>query len=164
MTPGKGGQSALDGRVPVYDTMDEAVRQSGANASCIFVPAAGAPDAMLEAAEAGIGLIFCITEGIPALDMLQVYWVLRQRGVRAEAVAQMAAAEAKRYLESGAPVGEHLADQLLIPMALAAHGSFVTGPLSPHTTTNIDVIRKFLDVDITIRPLDERRFEVTVSR
>ena len=82
VTPGKGGQSALDGRVPVYDTMDEAVRQSGANASCIFVPAAGAPDAMLEAAEAGIGLIFCITEGIPALDMLQVYWVLRQRGVR----------------------------------------------------------------------------------
>ncbi len=82
MTPGKGGQSALDGRVPVYDTVDDAVRQTGANASCIFVPAAGAPDAMLEAAEAGIRLIFCITEGIPALDMLQVYWVLRQQGVR----------------------------------------------------------------------------------
>ncbi len=82
VTPGKGGQFALDGRVPVYDTMDDAVRQAGANASCIFVPAAGAPDAMLEAAEAGVGLIFCITEGIPALDMLQVYWVLRQQGVR----------------------------------------------------------------------------------
>jgi len=82
VTPGKGGQSALDGRVPVFDTMDEAVRQAGANASCVFVPAAGAPDAMLEAAEAGIRLIFCITEGIPALDMLRVYWVLRQQGVR----------------------------------------------------------------------------------
>ncbi len=82
VTPGKGGQSALDGRVPVFDTMDEAVRQTGANATCVFVPAAGAPDAMLEAAEAGIRLIFCITEGIPALDMLQVYWVLRQQGVR----------------------------------------------------------------------------------
>ena len=82
VTPGKGGQSALDGRVPVFDTMDEAVRQAGANASCVFVPAAGAPDAMLEAAEAGIPLIFCITEGIPALDMLRVYWVLRQQGVR----------------------------------------------------------------------------------
>jgi succinyl-CoA synthetase alpha subunit len=82
MTPGKGGQSALDGRVPVFDTVEEAVRQTGANASCIFVPAAGAPDAMLEAAEAGVRLIFCITEGIPALDMLRVYWVLREKGVR----------------------------------------------------------------------------------
>jgi len=82
MTPGKGGQTALDGRVPVYDTVVDAVREEGANTSCIFVPAAGAPDAMLEAAEAGIRLIFCITEGIPALDMLQVYWVLRQQGVR----------------------------------------------------------------------------------
>ena len=82
MTPGKGGQSALDGRVPVFDTVEEAVRQTGANASCIFVPAAGAPDAMLEAAEAGVRLIFCITEGIPALDMLKVYWVLREKGVR----------------------------------------------------------------------------------
>ncbi len=82
MTPGKGGQSALDGRVPVYDTVAEAVAQTGANASCIFVPAPAAPDAMLEAAEAGIPLIFCITEGIPALDMLSVYHVLRAKGVR----------------------------------------------------------------------------------
>ncbi|HEY4768475.1 MAG TPA: succinate--CoA ligase subunit alpha, partial [Candidatus Limnocylindria bacterium] len=82
MTPGKGGQSALDGRVPVYDTVAEAVAETGANASCIFVPAPAAPDAMLEAADAGIPLIFCITEGIPALDMLGVYHVLRARGVR----------------------------------------------------------------------------------
>ncbi|MDH4335294.1 MAG: succinate--CoA ligase subunit alpha [Chloroflexota bacterium] len=82
MTPGKGGQSALDGRVPVYDTVAEAVEQTGANASCIFVPAPAAPDAMLEAAEAGIPLIFCITEGIPALDMLAVYHVLRAKGAR----------------------------------------------------------------------------------
>jgi succinyl-CoA synthetase alpha subunit len=81
MTPGKGGQSALDGRVPVYDTVAEAVAQTGANASCIFVPAPAAPDAMLEAADAGIPLIFCITEGIPALDMLGVYHVLRAKGV-----------------------------------------------------------------------------------
>ena len=82
MTPGKGGQTALDGRVPVFDTVADAVRETGANASCIFVPAAAAPDAMLEAAEAGIGLVVCITEGIPALDMLRVYHVLRARGVR----------------------------------------------------------------------------------
>ena len=82
VTPGKGGQRALDGRVPVFDTVADAVAQTGANASCIFVPAAFAPDAMLEAADGGIGLVVCITEGIPALDMLRVYHVLRAKGVR----------------------------------------------------------------------------------
>ena len=82
VTPGKGGQSALDGRVPVYDTVADAVEQSGANASCIFVPAAFAPDAMLEASAAGIPLVVCITEGVPALDMLRVSHVLRERGTR----------------------------------------------------------------------------------
>jgi succinyl-CoA synthetase alpha subunit len=81
VTPGKGGQSTLDGRVPVYDTIHEAVEQTGANASCIFVPAAFAPDAILEAAES-LPLVICITEGIPALDMLRVYHVLRAKGVR----------------------------------------------------------------------------------
>jgi len=82
MTPGKGGQSAVDGRVPVYDTVVDAVAQTGADASCIFVPAPAAPDAMLEAADAGIGLVICITEGIPVLDMLRVHHVLRSKGVR----------------------------------------------------------------------------------
>jgi succinyl-CoA synthetase alpha subunit len=82
VTPGKGGQSALDGRVPVFDTVLDAVRETGANASCIFVPAPFAPDAVLEAADAGVPLVICITEGIPALDMLTVYHVLRAQGVR----------------------------------------------------------------------------------
>jgi succinyl-CoA synthetase alpha subunit len=82
MTPGKGGQSAVDGRVPVYDTVADAVTQTGANASCIFVPAPFAPDAMLEAADAGVQLVVCITEGIPALDMLRVHRVLQGKGVR----------------------------------------------------------------------------------
>jgi succinyl-CoA synthetase alpha subunit len=82
VTPGKGGQTTLDGRVPVYDTVVEAVEQTGANASAIFVPAAFAPDAMLEAADGGIGLVVCITEGVPALDMLRVHHVLRAHGVR----------------------------------------------------------------------------------
>jgi succinyl-CoA synthetase alpha subunit len=82
MTPGKGGQAALDGQVPVFDTMADAVRETGANASCIFVPAAAAPDAILEAADSGVALVICITENIPALDMLRVYHVLRQKGVR----------------------------------------------------------------------------------
>jgi succinyl-CoA synthetase alpha subunit len=82
VTPGKGGQTALEGRVPVYDTVADAVAQTGANASCIFVPAAYAPDAMLEAADSGIPLVVCITEGVPALDMLSVYHVLRAKGAR----------------------------------------------------------------------------------
>jgi len=82
MTPGKGGQSAVDGRVPVYDTVADAVAQTGANATCIFVPAPFAPDAMLEAADAGLQLVVCITEGIPALDMLRVHHLLQARGVR----------------------------------------------------------------------------------
>jgi len=82
MTPGKGGQRALDGSVPVFDTVAEAVAETGANASCIFVPAPGAPDAILEAVAAGISTIFCITEGIPALDMVPVVEAVRLAGAR----------------------------------------------------------------------------------
>ena len=82
VTPGKGGQRALDGRVPVFDTIDEAVRETGANTSCIFVPAAGAPDAVMEAVSGGIETIFCITEGIPALDMIPVVATVHAAGAR----------------------------------------------------------------------------------
>jgi succinyl-CoA synthetase alpha subunit len=82
VTPGKGGQRVLDDRVPVFDTVHDAVRETGANTSCIFVPAAGAPDAVMEAVDAGIGTIFCITEGIPALDMIPVVEAVRAAGAR----------------------------------------------------------------------------------
>jgi succinyl-CoA synthetase alpha subunit len=70
VTPGKGGQSHLG--LPVFNTVQDAVRETGANASMIYVPAAFAADAVLEAADAGIEVIVCITEGIPVLDMLKV--------------------------------------------------------------------------------------------
>lgn len=70
VTPGKGGQTHLDR--PVFDTVRDAVEATGANATMIYVPAAFAADAILEAADAGIGVIVCITEGIPVLDMLKV--------------------------------------------------------------------------------------------
>ncbi len=70
VTPGKGGQKHLD--LPVFDTVHDAVRDAGANATMIYVPAAFAADAILEAASAGIAVIACITEGIPVLDMLKV--------------------------------------------------------------------------------------------
>src|SRR4029079_5167575 len=82
VTPGKGGQTALDGSVPVFDTGAEAVEETGANTSLIFVPAAGAPDAVMEAAAAGIVTIFCITEGIPALDMIPAVDLVRRHGAR----------------------------------------------------------------------------------
>jgi succinyl-CoA synthetase alpha subunit len=82
VTPGKGDQRVLDGRIPVFDTVRQAVTQTGANTSCIFVPAAGAPDAVLEAVDAGIGTIFCITEGVPALDMIPVVDAVSTAGAR----------------------------------------------------------------------------------
>jgi succinyl-CoA synthetase alpha subunit len=82
VTPGKGGQTALDGRVPVFDTCRHAVSDTGANTSVIYVPAAGAPDAILEAVSAGITTVFCITEHIPVLDMLRVMPVVQAAGAR----------------------------------------------------------------------------------
>jgi succinyl-CoA synthetase alpha subunit len=82
MTPGKGGQTVLDGTVPVFDTVADAVAETGANTSLIFVPAAGAPDSVMEAATAGIQTILCITEGIPALDMVPTVELVRSRGAR----------------------------------------------------------------------------------
>jgi succinyl-CoA synthetase alpha subunit len=70
ITPGKGGQKHLG--LPVFDTVHDAVRDVGANATMIYVPAAFAADAILEAADAGIGVVVCITEGIPVMDMLRV--------------------------------------------------------------------------------------------
>jgi len=80
-TPGRGGTLFQD-KVPIYDSVDVAVRETGANTSIIFVPAPFAPDAILEAADAGISLIVCITEGVPALEMVRVLPYLRDRDVR----------------------------------------------------------------------------------
>jgi succinyl-CoA synthetase alpha subunit len=79
VTPGKGGQD-VDG-IPVYDTVHEAVRREGANTAMVFVPPRFAGDAILEAADAGIATIVCITEGIPAHDMLRIYHHVRPRGI-----------------------------------------------------------------------------------
>jgi succinyl-CoA synthetase alpha subunit len=80
VTPGKGGEWA-DG-VPIFDTVREAVEATGANASVIYVPARVAADAIMEAADAGIQTIVCITEGVPVLDMVRVQSFLRQTGAR----------------------------------------------------------------------------------
>jgi len=81
VTPGKGGQT-FEGRVPVFNTVDEAVRATGANATVIYVPPMAAAAAVFEAADAGVPLIVCITEGIPVMHMSRVMPFVRGRGVR----------------------------------------------------------------------------------
>ncbi len=78
VTPGKGGASVED--LPVFDTVAEAIAKTDASASCIFVPPAGAADAIMEAASAGIKLIVCITENIPVIDMTRAMLVVREHG------------------------------------------------------------------------------------
>ena len=81
VTPGKGGQQ-FEGTVPVFNTVAEAVRSTAANTAVIYVPAAVAASAIFEAADAGIALIVCITEGIPVLDMTKALPYVRERGAR----------------------------------------------------------------------------------
>ncbi len=80
VTPGKGGQ-LFNGRVPIFNTVNEAVKQTAANASVIFVPAIFAADAILEAAQAGLEVIVCISEGIPTIDMLKVYQYVTRKNI-----------------------------------------------------------------------------------
>jgi succinyl-CoA synthetase alpha subunit len=80
VTPGRGGEWVLDGKIPVFDSVRTAVEMTGAEVSVIFVPARHAADAMFEAADAGISIIVCISEGIPVLDMMRVHEYLLHKG------------------------------------------------------------------------------------
>jgi RNA 3'-terminal phosphate cyclase (ATP) len=92
----------------------------------------------------------------------EVFTGFGERGVRAETVAERAADEVARYEAAGVPVGVHLADQLLLPLALAGGGAFRTMPLSLHATTNADVIRRFLDVTFDVARVTDSAVDVTV--
>jgi succinyl-CoA synthetase alpha subunit len=81
VTPGKGGQK-FDEKVPIFNTVHQAVQETGANATVIYVPPMFAADAMMEAADAGIPFIVCITEGVPVLDMTRVYLFVKEKGAR----------------------------------------------------------------------------------
>ena len=102
------------------------------------------------------------TVSVESEGLTEVFTGIGERGVRAEQIAACVIHEAQRYLAVGAPVGEHLADQLLIPMALARGGSYTTGTPTLHTTTNIEVIKKFLPVEITTTQLSEEVWKVEV--
>ena len=81
VTPGKGGQR-FDEKVPIFNTVEQAVKETGANTSVIYVPPPFAADAMMEAAAAGVKLVVCITEGVPVIDMLRVRPYVIERGAR----------------------------------------------------------------------------------
>ena len=81
VTPGKGGQ-AFEQNVPIFNTVQDAVKETGANTTVIYVPPMFAADAMMEAADAGIPFIVCITEGVPVLDMTRVYPFVKEKGAR----------------------------------------------------------------------------------
>ncbi|MEL6346544.1 MAG: RNA 3'-terminal phosphate cyclase, partial [Myxococcota bacterium] len=98
----------------------------------------------------------------PCETVTEVFTGFGERKKRAEEVAEEVAKEVLAYLEMDVPVGEHLADQLLLPMALAGGGRFRATPLSLHTTTNIEVIQTFLDVPFAVHPLKEEGGPVEV--
>ena len=82
VTPGKGGQSTLDGKVPVFNSVEDAVKDTYADTSIIFVPPSFAAEAIIEASYAGISLVVCITEGVPVHDMLKAKNIISQNGTR----------------------------------------------------------------------------------
>ncbi|HEX7176295.1 MAG TPA: RNA 3'-terminal phosphate cyclase [Pyrinomonadaceae bacterium] len=103
-----------------------------------------------------------LTLEVESEHLTEVFTGVGERGVRVETIAERVCDEAARYLEIGAPVGAHLADQLLIPLALSGGGSYITGPLSLHTTTNIEIVKKFLPVEITASHLSNELWKVEV--
>ncbi|HKQ51470.1 MAG TPA: RNA 3'-terminal phosphate cyclase, partial [Pyrinomonadaceae bacterium] len=103
-----------------------------------------------------------LTVEVERRGLTEVFTGVGERGVRAETIAERVADEVEQYLKADVPVGEHLADQLLIPLALAGGGSYLTVPPSLHTTTNIEVIKKFLNVEITAEPVSELAWKIEV--
>jgi RNA 3'-terminal phosphate cyclase (ATP) len=95
-------------------------------------------------------------------NVTEVFTGFGEKGISAEKVAKRAAKSVREYLAFDVPVGRYLADQLLIPMALAGGGKFRTLSPTRHTTTNIEVIKKFLDVDIAVNEYDQNKWEIEI--
>ncbi len=101
---------------------------------------------------------------VESANVTEVFCGFGEPGLRAEAVAHQLAKEVKRYLAAEVPVGEHLADQLLLPLALAGGGSFVTMPLSSHALTNLEVLKLFLPLLVRTEPVSDEAVRVEVER
>jgi len=115
---------------------------------------------MLSEGMAGPGNVVLLS--LESEHVVEVFTGFGEIGVRAEAVAERVAQEARRYLAADVPVGPHLADQLLLPMALAGGGVFRTVPLSRHASTNLEVIGQFLGTSIDVTPVGDTAVDVIV--
>lgn len=105
-----------------------------------------------------------LTLSVESENLTEVFTGFGVKGVTAEKVAKRCVGQVKSYLASDAPVGKYLADQLLIPLAMAGGGTFVTQPPSRHTMTNIEVVKQFLDLNINCAEIDERRWQISVEK
>ncbi len=105
-------------------------------------------------------VLICIVE---SQNITEVFAGFGERGIPANRVATILSEEVREYLSSEAPVGRHLADQLMIPMALAGGGRFRTLPLTRHSLTNIDVIKKFLDLEVAVAKQERLIWNVEIA-
>jgi RNA 3'-terminal phosphate cyclase (ATP) len=121
----------------------------------------GAFDVQQVANPRGPGNVLMVT--VASEHVTEVFTGFGERGVLSEQVAGAVVKPVREYLASGVPVGRYLADQLLLPMALAGGGEFMTLPLSRHATTNIEILKQFLDVDITVTRVDRPRWHVKIE-
>ena len=117
-------------------------------------------DAAVEELPAAVGPGNVLMAEVESAYITELFSAFGRRGVPAEKVARELAEQVQCYLAAGAPVGPYLADQLLIPLAMAGEGSFYTLPPTRHTRTNIAVVRQFLDVEISLRPVAAALWEV----
>ena len=101
---------------------------------------------------------------VECANVTELFTGFGESGVKAEVVAGRLAKDSRRYLESEVAVGEHLADQLLLPMAQAGGGSFVTFPLSSHALTNIEILKQFLRVEVRMEPAGDEAVRVELKR
>jgi RNA 3'-terminal phosphate cyclase (ATP) len=105
-------------------------------------------------------IVICVIE---SRNVTEVFTGFGERGVPADRVALAAVEEVREYLSAGVPVGRHMADQLLIPMALAGGGRFRTLPPTRHALTNIEVLKKFLDVDIEVAKQERPVWDIVIA-
>ncbi|UCD28248.1 MAG: RNA 3'-terminal phosphate cyclase [Planctomycetota bacterium] len=96
--------------------------------------------------------------------LTEVFTGFGQKGIRAETVAEKALQAYQRYQQADVPVGEYLADQIMLLLAIACSGSFITLPLTNHSTTHIELIRKFLDINVSVERLDRERYQVRINQ
>jgi RNA 3'-terminal phosphate cyclase (ATP) len=111
--------------------------------------------------EVGPGNIISVS--VDSDNVCEVFTAYGQKGVKAEIVAKGIVKEVRRYIDSDIPVDEHLADQLLLPMALAGGGEFITCNLSQHTHTNIETIKKFVDINVAVSEESDTQFRIHIG-